>query len=117
MAVTTADTPTRADIKVWRGDSAPSIVWQFSDIVLGGSVFELTAYSGADELFSLSSDDGDLVLDTDALTVTWPPLGAQTVLIPPGPTAQYKLRRVLSGNRQTVAYGYFIGSGGDSFDV
>jgi len=49
--------------------------------------------------------------------VTWLLTGAETVQIPAGRLAQYKLRRILVDSRETLAYGAVLGQGGNPFDV
>lgn len=109
---------TLADITVWRGDNAPSVVWQFpGDFTLGGSSFDLSIFVGDAELFTASSEGGTLVVDNEARRVTWLLTAAQTVQIPAGRLAQYKLRRILVESRETLAYGTVIGLGGNPLDV
>lgn len=109
---------TLADIIVWRGDNAPAVAWQFPEgFTLGGSIFDLTIFVGDAELLSLSSEAGDLVVDDEARRVTWQLSGAETVQIPFGRLAQYKLRRILVDSRETLAYGAVLGQGGNPFDV
>ena len=107
---------TLADITVWRGDSAPSVVWRVpDDFTLGGSSFDLTIFVG--ELLAVSSESGALVVDNEAHRVTWLLTGAETVQTPAGRLAQYKLRRILVDSRETLAYGAVLGQGGNPFDV
>lgn len=109
---------TLADITVWRGDNAPAVIWQFPEgFTLGGSTFELTIFVGDAELLAISSEDGALVIDNEARQVIWLLTGLETVQIPAGRLAQYKLRRILVENRETLAYGAVLGQGGNPFDV
>lgn len=106
------------DIDVWRGDNFPPPIWQFpSGVVLGGSTFDLTAYVGDLEVLSASTEDGSLIVDNERRRVIWIATSSQTRNIPYGRIAQYKLRRILVGNRQLVAYGYMTGLGGNPLDV
>lgn len=109
---------TPVDLEVWRGDDQPPQAWLFpAGVTLGGSVYELSVFKGTAELLFLSSEDGGLTFDNEARLVIWPVSRAQSLMIPPRRVAEYKLRRVLLGSRQTLAYGTINGLGGNEADV
>lgn len=110
--------PTRAPIRVWRGNNAPPIVWSFPETFdLTGSSFVLTIAVGDAVVLTAKSADGDITIDTETGYVSWPYSLADSRLIPIGRDAQYELERRVGSEQRTMAYGVCEGIGGINSDV
>ncbi len=103
------------DIRIWRGANAPPVIFHLP-FDIAGSIFVLTANWRGGSL-TRSSDDGGLVLDLAAATVTWPYTAEDSLHIPVGRVTRYTFeRRVPAGEERIYAFGFIIGCGGDNND-
>ncbi|MCX5516247.1 hypothetical protein C3941_19850 [Kaistia algarum] len=111
-------TATRADLTIWRGNDAPALVWNFPSLDFTGSAFALAVTIYRELVLSLTSDAGDLVIDTEAKTVSWTPTIEQSRSIPLGKLSRYELSRLVTdGETRTYVYGWLTGLGGDNSNV
>lgn len=111
--------PARHDLTIIRGDST-AIVFRFRTLSQTGETelldlsectMTLTVEWLGGELVRQSSDGG-LVIDPLEATVTWSPLPADTLQIPDGRLATYRMvREIVDGERQTLLAGFIIGVG------
>lgn len=109
----------RHDLAIRRGDSA-AVVLRFRTLSQTGVTRILDLSESAITLdadwpgggLTRRSADGGVVVDGIAGTVTWQPTPEETMSVPDGRIATYRLvREVAGGERRTLLAGYLVGIG------
>lgn len=108
--------PTRHDVSLWRGNSAPPIVWTLPEDLAPGAAFFLAVEADGRILLSHDTPAGTLVLNAEAGTLTWSPGPAETRLVPEGRVARYELELRAGGVETTLFFGAMTGLGGANLD-
>ncbi|MFT0890923.1 hypothetical protein [Pseudochelatococcus sp. G4_1912] len=109
----------RHDLTICRGDST-AIIMRFRTLSESGETVFLDL-TGSDLTLTIDwpggrllrqSSDGGLVVDALVGTVTWSPQSQDTLAIPDGRIATYRMvRDILGGERRTLLEGFIIGMG------
>ncbi|MGV6871742.1 hypothetical protein ACUSIJ_03495 [Pseudochelatococcus sp. B33] len=109
----------RHDLAIRRGDSA-AVILRFRTLSQTGVTRILDLSESAVTLdidwpgggLMRRSDDGGLAVEGLAGTVTWQPTPEETMRIPDGRIATYRLvREVEDGERRTLVAGFLVGIG------
>lgn len=106
------------DVDIDRGDDSPEVIWQAlkndipddqdprpEDIFdLTGSILYLTIEDDDVDLITKDTVSNPTVFSFDIPTgkITWFPTIAETLLLPIGRTARYKIERVIAGKRSRL---------------
>lgn len=114
-----SERPARHDLTIIRGDST-AIIFRFKTRSETGEIALLDLSECTVTLIIdwpgggliRQSSDGGLIINPLEATVTWSPLPEDTIQIPDGRMATYRIvREVIDGERQTLLAGFFVGVG------
>lgn len=109
--------PIRHDISLWRGNSAPALLWTLPEDSPDGADYFLTVEAGGRLVLCADTPAGSLIRDAEAGTLSWIPNPAQSRLVPEGRVARYEIEQRRLGAETTIFFGTLTGIGGANFDA
>jgi hypothetical protein len=101
-------------LTIYRNATAPVAMLAVPDLELAGSQFEI-AIQLPDQTVILTSLGGDLVVDTEARTISWPYTVERAAQIPLGRIAPFDVFRLIAGSREKIGAGRLNGVGAGEF--